>query len=113
MHEYRVRISGLNDPVLEFSAEALVQLDTDNEPQWTSVQHWSVDNPMVSGRARTEFPDQAAADQGWLLLPGPRRPTEDGRLVVAAEPTDWELVLARVTETAEHFRRIEAAWRTL
>ena len=112
MHDYRVIITGSSDAVLEFFTEALVHLDTDSEPRWTSIHHWSVDSPSVTGRARSAFLDQAAADQWWSLLPGPRRPTRDGQLIVSAEPTDWELVspVVRIGEIAGvTFRRFRAS----
>lgn len=113
MHDYRLTISGLAEELLSFSAEALVQLDTDAEPHWTSVQHWTMENPALAGRDRNEFLDQAAIQHGWTLLPGRRQPTKAGELHLAAEPADWEMVLQQATATAEHYRRIEAAWHTL
>ncbi|MDN5802995.1 MAG: hypothetical protein L0H26_00150 [Microlunatus sp.] len=114
MHDYRVTVTGLGEDVLTFAAETPVQLDTDTEPHWTSVQHWTVANPRLAGRRLSQFLDQTAADNGWTLMPGGRRqPTKHGELTVAAEPADWELVLAQATHTAEHYRRVEAAWHTL
>ena len=66
MHDYRVTIAGLNDEQVTFSAEALVTIDTDAEPRWVSVHHWSVANPRLAGRDRHDFLDQAAAANGWL-----------------------------------------------
>lgn len=113
MHDYRLTVSGLAGDVLTFSAQALVQLDTDTEPLWTSVQHWTVANPDLVGRARTEFLDQTATQHGWTLLPGRRQPAKGGEMHMTAEPADWEMVLQQATATAEHYRRTEAAWHTL
>ena len=113
MHDYRLTVRGLTEDVLTFSVEALVQLDTDAEPHWTSVQHWTLDNPGLSGRDRTEFLDRAAIQRGWTLLPGRRQPSKAGELYLPAEPADWEMVLEQATATAQHYRRTEAAWHNL
>ena len=113
MHDYRVTISGLNDDQISFSAQALVAIDTDIEPRWVSVQHWTVTNPRLTGRERHQFLDQTVATNGWTLLPGRRQPTKTGKLTLPAEPADWDKVLTHATELAEHYRRVEAAWHTL
>ena len=113
MHDYRLTVTGLDQDVLTFSAEAHVQLDTDNEPHWASVQHWTQGNPRLAGRERTEFLGQVAAQHGWTLLPGRRQATKAGDMHLAAAPADWEMVLHQATANAEHYRRVEAAWHTL
>ena len=113
MHDYRVTIAGLNDEQVTFSAEALVALDTDVEPQWVSVHHWSVANPRLAGRDRHDFLEQAVAANGWTLLPGRRNPSKASKLTIPAEPADWETVLTHATELAEQYRRVKAAWHAL
>lgn len=110
--DYRLTITGLNDDLVSFSAEVAIDVANDDSP-WVSVQQWTVANPQLSGRERTTFLEQTAAENGWTLRPGSRRPTGGGVLVAAAGPADWELVLAAATQTAAHYRRVETAWHAL